>query len=120
MTFDEVVEAIGKTVDGVGIAIVVVGSFAALLPYLFHLAARRDPSWSYQAVRRNLGRAILLGLEFLIAGDIIRTVAATPTFAGVGVLAVIVLIRTFLSLTLELEVTGSWPWQRRRDDGRQV
>jgi len=57
--------------------------------------------------------AILLGLEALVAADIIRTVAVTPTFAGVGVLAIIVLIRTFLSFTLELEIDGRWPWQKK-------
>ena len=60
----------------------------------------------------GLGRAILLGLEFLVAGDIIRTVAISPTVSSVGVLAVIVLIRTVLSATLTVEVEGRWPWQR--------
>ncbi len=55
---------------------------------------------------------MLLGLEFLVAADIIRTVAVTPTFATVGMLAVIVVIRTFLSFSLELEITGRWPWQK--------
>jgi uncharacterized membrane protein len=118
--FDGVVESIGKAVDAVGILIVVVGSVAALLPYVIGLAAGRRSEEAYRRVRRTLGRAILLGLEFLVAGDIIRTVAATPTFAGVGVLAIIVLIRTFLSMTLELEVTGTWPWRRASADARQV
>ncbi|MCP9488663.1 MAG: DUF1622 domain-containing protein [Solirubrobacteraceae bacterium MAG38_C4-C5] len=65
--------------------------------------------------RQGIGRAILLGLEFLVAADIIRTVAVDPTFAGAGVLAIIVFIRTFLSFALELEISGRWPWQR---DGR--
>ena len=62
--------------------------------------------------RQLLGRSILLGLELLVAADIIRTVAVTPTFTSVGVLAVIVVIRTFLSFSLELEITGRWPWQK--------
>ncbi|MFF3916981.1 DUF1622 domain-containing protein [Streptomyces sp. NPDC001852] len=66
----------------------------------------------YRGYRRRVGRSILLGLEFLVAGDIIRTVAVAPTYASVGVLAVIVGIRTFLSFSLELEITGQWPWQR--------
>ncbi len=57
-------------------------------------------------------RSILLGLELLVAADIIRTVAVTPTFQSVGVLAIIVVIRTFLSFSLELEITGRWPWQK--------
>ena len=60
-----------------------------------------------------MGRSILLGLELLVAADIIRTVAVTPTFESVGVLAIIVLIRTFLSFSLELEITGRWPWQKQ-------
>ncbi len=59
-----------------------------------------------------MGRAILLGLEFLVAADIIRTVAVTPNAQSVAVLAGIVLIRTFLSFSLQLEMTGAWPWQR--------
>ena len=61
--------------------------------------------------RQRLGQTILLGLELLVAGDIIRTVATQPTFSSVGILAIIVLIRTFLSFSLEVELTGRWPWQ---------
>jgi uncharacterized membrane protein len=67
----------------------------------------------YRSYRQLLGRSILLGLELLVAADIIRTVAVTPTFESVGVLAIIVLIRTFLSFSLELEITGRWPWQKQ-------
>ncbi|WP_022964521.1 DUF1622 domain-containing protein [Halopseudomonas pelagia] len=67
----------------------------------------------FREVRQRLGRGILLGLEFLIAADIIFTVAIDLTFESVGVLALIVLVRTFLSFTLEVELTGSWPWQRK-------
>jgi uncharacterized membrane protein len=74
---------------------------------------RTDFAATYRLYRQSLGRAILLGLEFLVAGDIIRTVAVSPTFAGVGVLAVIVLVRTFLSFSLEAELDGRPPWQRR-------
>jgi uncharacterized membrane protein len=66
-------------------------------------------------IRQQLGGGILLGLEFLIAADIIQTVAIELTFKSVGVLAVIVLIRTFLSFTLELELEGIWPWERQCD-----
>ena len=70
----------------------------------------------YRLYRQLLGRSILLGLELLVAADIIRTVAVTPTFETVGVLAIIVLIRTFLSFSLELEITGRWPWQKQSGD----
>lgn len=64
--------------------------------------------------RRVLGRGILIGLELLVAADIIRTVAVTPTIESVSVLALIVLIRTFLSWSLEVEISGRWPWQKAR------
>jgi uncharacterized membrane protein len=65
------------------------------------------------AYRQNLGRAILLGLELLVAGDIIKTVAVAPTLQNMIVLGAIVLIRTFLSFSLELEINGRWPWQQK-------
>ena len=67
----------------------------------------------FREIRQRLGQGILLGLEFLVAADIIYTVAVELTFKTVGVLAIIVVIRTFLSFSLELELTGSWPWQRK-------
>ena len=112
MSFTEAVENVGRVVDAIGVAIVVVGSLAALLPYLVRSLRGQDQRTAYPAVRQNLGRAILLGLEFLVAGDIIRTVASSPTFTSVGVLGVIVIIRTALSWALELEVNGEWPWRR--------
>ena len=66
----------------------------------------------YSSYRQDLGRAILLGFEFLIAGDIIRTVVVAPTIQNVLVLGLIVLIRTFLSLSLQLEIEGKLPWRR--------
>ena len=76
-------------------------------------AASAGSSPIYTRFRRVLGRAILLGLELLVAADIIKTVAVTPTLDSVVVLAIIVLIRTFLSWSLELEISGRWPWQKR-------
>jgi len=111
MLFDEIIDIIGKTVDALGIAIIVVGVIAASVRYL----ARVRVDGAYGLYRVGLGRAILLGLEFLIAGDIIRTVATSPTFQSVGVLASIVLIRTFLSLALNLEVEGRLPWRGEID-----
>ncbi|QQD23240.1 DUF1622 domain-containing protein [Venatoribacter cucullus] len=67
----------------------------------------------FSNVRQVLGQGILLGLEFLIAADIVHTVAVELTFESIGVLALVVLIRTFLSFTLDLELTGRWPWQNR-------
>jgi uncharacterized membrane protein len=118
VAFQEIIELVGKGVDAGGVAIVVVGVVVATaLAVVMRL--RRKPG-AYESYRRLLGRSILLGLEFLVAADIIRTVAVTPTFRSVGVLSVIVLIRTFLSFALELEITGRWPWQSAdRDEARE-
>jgi uncharacterized membrane protein len=110
MQFQEAVELVGKAVDAAGVAVVVVGVAWATVVAATRLIQRRSDV--YEQYRRLLGRSILLGLEFLVAGDIIRTVAIAPTFASVGVLAIIVLIRTFLSFSLELEITRRWPWQK--------
>jgi uncharacterized membrane protein len=108
-TFTEVVEAIGLVIDGLGVLAIVLG---LLLPTLwFAAASRREPN-SFHRYRQNLGRGILLGLEFLVAADIIRTVAVTPTLQGVLILGLIVLVRTFLSISLQVEVEGRWRWQQ--------
>ena len=112
MNFVGVVEDIGKGVDLAGITIILVGVLASSMQFLRRL--RTDGGSAYGLYRVGLGRAILLGLEFLIAGDIILTVATSPTFQSVGVLGSIVLIRTFLSLALNLEVEGRLPWQKGR------
>ncbi len=110
MTFAETIEAVGKVLDASGVAAIVIGAVAAAVVAI--AALRRRDREVYRPFRRQLGRSILLGLELLVAADIIRTVAVTPTLASVGVLAAIVLIRTFLSWSLELEISGRWPWQK--------
>ena len=112
MTFSDAVELIGRVMELVGIALIVIGAAVATVRFLGRVRepdGRRD---AYRTYRRRLGQSILLGLEFLVAGDIIRTVVIEPTFRGVGILAIIIAIRTFLSLELELEIEGRWPWQR--------
>jgi uncharacterized membrane protein len=118
MDFAEVVEALGKAVEGAGVAIIVVGAVIGTVRFLQDW--RLHAETAYRAYRRSLGRAILLGLEFLVAGDIIRTVVVAPTFRSVGVLAMIVAIRTFLSLELEMEIEGRFPWQRLPDERTAV
>lgn len=113
MEFQEIMENIGKAVDAAGVIAIVIGVAVATLLSAMALLRRTKGSDTYETYRRRLGRSILLGLELLVAADIIRTVAVTPTFESVGVLALIVLIRTFLSFSLELEITGRWPWQKR-------
>ena len=111
MEFTATIEAIGKSIEVVGVAAIVLGLAFATAQFAVAIARRADRTETYEGYRRALGRAILLGLEFLVAADIIRTVAIEPTFRSVGVLAVIILVRTFLSFTLQLETTGRWPWQ---------
>ena len=106
--FNEVAETVGLVVDGMGILVIVVGLLVSLIRFVGSVRHRAEP---YRQLRQDLGRGILLGLEFLVAADIIRTVAVTPTLESVSVLGLIVLIRTFLSMALEVELEGRWPWQ---------
>lgn len=112
MHFQEAMETTGKLVDIAGVAAMVIGILAATLIAGGALLRKKRGEDVYHRYRQQLGRSILLGLELLVAADIIRTVAITPTFESVGVLGLIVVIRTFLSFSLELEVTGRWPWQK--------
>jgi uncharacterized membrane protein len=100
-----------RIVEILGIAIILIGAVVALARFALGTDVR-DGGDRIGCLRSNLGRAILLGLEFLVAADIINTVAIEPTLDSVVVLAGIVLIRTFLSWSLEVEIEGRWPWQR--------
>jgi uncharacterized membrane protein len=107
----EIIEGIGTAIDAIGVAVIAGG--AVLAAFMTIGRIRQEDGGAYEFFRRRLGRAILLGLEFLVAADIIRTVAVTPSGESVAVLGGIVLIRTFLSFSLQLEMTGAWPWQQR-------
>ncbi len=107
-----------SVVEIVGTAIIVVGAFGTLAAFLIGLARGATSRPTLVAdFRSGLGRSILLGLEFLVAADIINTVAVEPTIESLLVLAGIVIIRTFLSFSLEVEIDGRWPWQKGRSDG---
>ena len=111
MAFNDVIEKTGMAIDAAGVVVIVTGAAVA-----FVIAAdrrSRRESDVYRSFRQQLGQTILLGLELLVAGDIVRTVAASPSLTSVAILAAIVLIRTFLSFSLEVEITGRWPWQKR-------
>ena len=117
MEFQQIIEAVVRFMDFAGVAVMVVGAVVSIPMAMRGYHPKRPHPWAdnksvYRSYRQLLGRSILLGLELLVAADIIRTVAITPTFESVGVLAIIVLIRTFLSFSLELEITGKWPWQK--------
>ncbi len=111
--FKTTVEAVAKAIDGAGVVVLIVGLVVATGLFLREVR-RANADAAYAPYRQRIGRSILLSLEFLVAADIIRTVAVAPTFRGVGVLAIIVLVRTFLSFTLEVELEGRWPWHKAR------
>jgi uncharacterized membrane protein len=114
---------ITRAIEVAGIAVIVIGSVVAGWHYLTNrLPTGPGRPSRYHQLRSGLGRSILLGLELLVAADIINTVAIEPTLETLAVLAGIILIRTFLSLSLEVEIEGRWPWQQPDKDspGKQV
>ena len=113
MIFSHWIEIVGSALDLVGVALMAVGRVIAFVRYATVPVAAGGID-CYQRLRQDIGRAILLGLEVLVAADIIRTVAVTPTLTSVAVLGAIVVIRTFLSMSLQLEVEGRFPWQRTK------
>lgn len=103
---------VAKFIEVFGVLIIIVGGLIATITYINSYFRRVNKS--YEIFRNSLGKAILLGLEFLVAGDIIGTVAVEPTFKNLGVLGLIVIIRTFLSFSLEVEIKGRWPWNSEK------
>ncbi|MDM4719604.1 DUF1622 domain-containing protein [Micromonospora sp. WMMA1363] len=119
MPTKEIVLEIGVLLDVAGVLVIALGVVIATVVFVLRWWRTRELVDHYRSYRQGIGRAILLGLEFLVAGDIIRTVAVSPTFTSVGVLALIVVVRTFLSFSLEVELDGRWPWQRKEPVGAQ-
>jgi uncharacterized membrane protein len=116
VTYEQTISDVVKVVEAVGAGIMVFGGLGAFVA--FTLRARRADTLqeSYPALRRDLGRCILLGLEVLIVADIVRTIIVDPTLESVAVLGIIVVIRILLSFSLEVEIDGVWPWHRRQFD----
>jgi uncharacterized membrane protein len=113
--FKSLVTVVTYGVEGFGVAVIVAGSLLATVRFL--LRWRTTPQETkYQEYRRVVGRSIILGLEFLIAGDVIRTVVVSHTMSSVTVLAVMVVIRAFLSFTLSIEIEGRLPWHKPAAD----
>jgi uncharacterized membrane protein len=116
MTLTDVVAHVAEAFDAVGTAILVLGFLWSLAVAGRSWRAGRGPGGgaptAYQELRQSFGRVLLLGLEVLVAADLIRTVAVAPTLGNVVVLAIIVAIRTFLSFSLEVEIGGTLPWRR--------
>ena len=109
--FDSHIGMVGHVIEIIGVIIIIIGFILSTAWYVIRW--RRGASLeSYHHYRQDLGRSIMLGLEFLVAGDIIRTIIVEQTLNSAATLAVIVVIRILLSLTLEYEVEGRTPWQR--------
>ncbi len=113
MTFAEVMDHVAQAFEGLGALVLVVGAVWSLV--IGGVAWRRsgDARKAYDRVRQALGGSLLLGLEILVAADLVRTIAVAPTVDNVLILGLIVLIRTFLSFSLEIEMTGAVPWRRK-------
>jgi uncharacterized membrane protein len=111
----EIVRGVATAFELAGVAVIVGGFVLALMRAARRLAERR-PTAAFETVRATFGRSVLLGLEILVAADLIRTIAIEPTLDNLAVLAALVGIRTFLAWSLEVEIDGRWPWQRHRRD----
>lgn len=110
---EPIAEWCAAIMEVMGVLIIICLALYALVFGILQLLKKNKAETIFSQVRQRLGRGILLGLEFLVAADIVHTVAVELTFTTVGVLAIIVLIRTFLSFTIEVELTGHWPWQKK-------
>ena len=117
MAYEETIADAVRVVEAAGAAIMVVGGFAAFVLFAVRAWNPVGRPGSYEELRRNLGRSILLGLEVLIVADIVRTIIVDPTFESVAVLGAIVVIRILLSFALEVEIDGMWPWNHWRLGG---
>ena len=112
------VPTVVSLIELIGVAIIAVGALATLGIFLLGLLRRTGVEQAIATFRSSLGRAILVGLEFLVAADIINTVVIDMNLENVASLAIIVFIRTLLSFSLETEIEGRWPWQRPADKER--
>lgn len=114
MDFDEAMRWVVRAFEVLGVAVLAIGSFWGLTVYLVALA-RGERRSAYEDLRHTIGRAILLGLEILIIADIVKTVTIDPSLESAISLALIVLVRTFLSFSLEIELDGVVPWRKRSE-----
>lgn len=110
--FDFLLHWTALIIEAAGVAVIAIGFLAAFMIAIRHAIHRQKRTEIYVGFRVSLGRSLILGLEFLVAADIIGTVAVRPTLQNLATLGLIVLIRSFLSFVLDVEITGSWPWQK--------
>lgn len=115
-TILEWIELAALAIELIAVAIIIGAIFYSLGHFLFKSGLQLEQEGQYQQLKVRLGKALLLGLEILVAADIIRTVALEATLQSVMVLGLLVLIRTFLSWALVVEIEGRWPWQQKMDD----
>jgi len=118
MDFKELIAIAVYGIETIGVLVIVIGSGVSSFRFLSDFS-KQPEGFAYRIYRRQLGRSIILGLEFLIAGDIIRTVVVEETLQNVSILGLIILIRTFLSFTLHLEVEGHWPWEKMKENEKK-
>lgn len=118
-----IADLVKTAIEAAGMAIIVIGAMIATVLFLRDGFGSGTWADAYERYRASLGRGILLGLELLVAADIIGTVAAPLDFRSIGALGLIVLIRTFLSFSLEVEIKGHWPWQEsqiKKSDSQEL
>lgn len=110
--FTSFAQEAGKLLDAAGVVVILMGALLSTLAIIFTIFKQKGIHNTYRIYRHNLARSILIGLEFLVAGDIIRSVAGNLSIDSVVILAVIVVIRSLLGVEFEMEIEGRWPWQR--------
>jgi uncharacterized membrane protein len=114
LTIRNVIEWAALGIEMLGALVIVVGVLrVAVTRGTVRFLLKVDEPGAYESYKHQIGRSLLLGLEFLVAGDVVRTVALEPTLVNVAVLGLLVLVRTFLAWTLSVEIEGRWPWQPR-------
>jgi uncharacterized membrane protein len=111
MAFEEWMQLVVRAFELVGVLVLVVGAIAAAI--VFARSAQAGPATAVRRLRSDIGRSILLGLEILIVADIVQTVTIDATIESALSLGIIVLVRTFLSFSLEIELDGVPPWRKR-------
>jgi uncharacterized membrane protein len=114
VNFQSFAQTAGEWLDFAGVLVILVGVVLATLSIIVTAIKHKNLHKTYKTYRQNLARSILIGLEFLVAGDIIRSVAGDLSFNSVIILAIIVLVRSFLGIEFEMEIEGRWPWQRSK------
>lgn len=107
------IDYIARLIEIIGVLTIFIGAVIALVKYV--LSLQNTTSRSYKILKQDLGKSILLGLEILVAGDIIATVVTEPTIDRLLALGLVVIIRTFLSISIQVEVEGKFPWQKKEE-----